>query len=355
MTFGSRRRALCTALLLSFVAVTTLATLALAKPDASRLQTGAIEIKAVPIDNFSKSGRGPAQIGKLHFRGGLVLSSDNRDFGGWSGLTIDAEGRRILAISDAGAWLTAEIDYEGSRPTGLGDARIGPILAQGGKRLTRERDRDAESIRLVDGTLKHGTALVSFERNQRIGRLPVDDRGLGAPIGYLKMPAEARRMTTNKGIEAIGVILAGRYKGSLYAFSERLYDAKRNHTGWIWIKGEPKPVNLTNIDDFDITDTIGLPDGSILVLERRYRFFDGVRMRLRHVAAAEIEPGRTMVGDVLIAADNGQQIDNMEGLAAHRNAAGETILTLISDNNFNEYMQRTILLQFKLDLAVAAR
>jgi hypothetical protein len=37
----------------------------------------------------------------------------------------------------------------------------------------------------------------------------------------------------------------------------------------------------------------------------------------------------------------------MEALAVHRNAAGETILTLISDDNFNP-LQRTILLRFAL-------
>ena len=46
-------------------------------------------------------------------------------------------------------------------------------------------------------------------------------------------------------------------------------------------------------------------------------------------------------------ADMGFQIDNMEGLSVHRTAAGETVLTLVSDDNFSA-LQRTILLQFKL-------
>ena len=41
------------------------------------------------------------------------------------------------------------------------------------------------------------------------------------------------------------------------------------------------------------------------------------------------------------------QIDNMEGLSVHRTAAGELVLTLVSDDNFSP-LQRTILLQFKL-------
>jgi hypothetical protein len=41
------------------------------------------------------------------------------------------------------------------------------------------------------------------------------------------------------------------------------------------------------------------------------------------------------------------QIDNMEGLSIHVDSAGDTVLTLISDDNFS-ILQRTVLLQFKL-------
>jgi hypothetical protein len=37
----------------------------------------------------------------------------------------------------------------------------------------------------------------------------------------------------------------------------------------------------------------------------------------------------------------------MEGMALHRNANGETIITLVSDDNFSP-LQRTLLLQFAL-------
>jgi hypothetical protein len=38
----------------------------------------------------------------------------------------------------------------------------------------------------------------------------------------------------------------------------------------------------------------------------------------------------------------------MEGLAVHYGPKGETVVTLISDDNFNQFLQRTILLQFTL-------
>ena len=38
----------------------------------------------------------------------------------------------------------------------------------------------------------------------------------------------------------------------------------------------------------------------------------------------------------------------MEGMAVHRAAGGETIVSLISDDNFNTLLQRTLFLQFTL-------
>ena len=38
----------------------------------------------------------------------------------------------------------------------------------------------------------------------------------------------------------------------------------------------------------------------------------------------------------------------MEGMAVHRGASGETIISLISDDNFNRLLQRTLFLQFTL-------
>jgi hypothetical protein len=49
----------------------------------------------------------------------------------------------------------------------------------------------------------------------------------------------------------------------------------------------------------------------------------------------------------LFAADLGHEIDNMEGIDAHVTAEGETVLTLVSDDNFS-LLQRTLLLQFTL-------
>jgi hypothetical protein len=62
---------------------------------------------------------------------------------------------------------------------------------------------------------------------------------------------------------------------------------------------------------------------------------------------ASLHPGALVDGPVLFFADFGQQVDNMEGLSVHQSPAGETVLTMISDDNFSA-IQRTLLLQFTL-------
>jgi hypothetical protein len=69
-------------------------------------------------------------------------------------------------------------------------------------------------------------------------------------------------------------------------------------------------------------------------------------MRLRRIAGQDIRPGATVDGTVLIEADSRFAIDNMEGLAV-RVVDGQTILTLVSDDNGSMF-QRTLLLQFAL-------
>jgi hypothetical protein len=49
----------------------------------------------------------------------------------------------------------------------------------------------------------------------------------------------------------------------------------------------------------------------------------------------------------MIEADLAYQIDNMEGIAVHRDAHGETIISLVSDDNFS-VIERNLLLQFAI-------
>ena len=308
----------------------------------------AIEIAVRPIPHFERSKPDVKRFGKLEYRGGLVLSAPSTSFGGWSGLVMAPDGSKLLSISDIGGWLTADITYDGSRPTDLKNARIGPLVSSRGQPLKDKREKDAEAVALLDGTLANGTLLIGFERLHRIGRFPVRNGEVQAPSGYLTLHPDARRMSANQGIEAVTVLQGGRLKGSIVDFAERFTRGSGYHTGWIWVGGAPRPFQLQDIDGFNITDAASLPNGDLLVLERFFRWTDGVKMRIRRLAAAEIAPGARLMGETLIQADSSFEIDNMEGIAVHRASNGDTVISVISDDNFNRMLQRTLFLQFTL-------
>lgn len=344
--------------LLSRRSALVLAAAAVAAPPA-RAQTAAaaplrgvaaahdVDVKARAISTFNRMSS-EVRFGRLEFRGGLVLTANDRNFGGFSGIALEPDGKRFMAITDAGHWLSGELTHNGKAPGGIARARMGEILASSGRTLTRKRDADSESMVLADGDLTNGMVLLSFERNARIGRFPIVDGVMQAPAGYLRMPPEAKKFKSNRGLEAVSIIAAGPLKGSVIAFAERFTSVAGHHTGWLWQQGEPRPIYLTDVDGFDVTDLAALPDGGMLVLERRFRWTEGVRMRLRLIKAETLRPGNVLDPEPLLTADLTSEIDNMEGLAIHRSADGETVLTIVSDDNFNSFLQRTILLQFTL-------
>lgn len=328
------------------------------KPSTTDLRTGPIDVEARALAGFDRLDREKTQFGKLTWRGGLVLTSPAKNFGGWSGLAVDADGKGFFAISDAGAWMSGAIAYDDrQRPTALTSVRLGAIQSKSGGPLSRSRDRDAEALALLEGTTQEGGVLVSFERKHRIVRFDIEAGELSPAAAKIALPNSAEDMPKNGGIEAIAVLRGGPNRGKLVAFSERLRDDDGNHVGWLWEEEDrPRRFKLTNGGDYNVTDAAPLPDGSLLVLERRFRASEGVRIRLRLVRQQQLRAGETIDAETLLAADGGREIDNMEGLAAHVGAGGEIIVTMISDDNFNRRLQRTILLQFALsagDLAAS--
>ena len=73
----------------------------------------------------------------------------------------------------------------------------------------------------------------------------------------------------------------------------------------------------------------------------------GLGIRIRRIPLGSIAPGAVIDGPVIFHADLGNEVDNMEGIDAHVTAEGETVLTMVSDDNFSP-IQRTLLLQFTL-------
>ena len=97
----------------------------------------------------------------------------------------------FLAISDAGTWMTGDSPTtpRAARPA-CSRCRLGPLEAIRGKALQRERDRDAEGLPHARGdACRRARALISFERNHRIGRFDIGPKGsLGDPRATSRCP-----------------------------------------------------------------------------------------------------------------------------------------------------------------------
>ena len=100
-------------------------------------------------------------------------------------------------------------------------------------------------------------------------------------------------------------------------------------------------------DGYDISDGDFLPNGDLLILERQYSLATGILMRIRRIAGADIRPGVTVDGPTLIDAGPRDQIDNMEGLDVWTDTAGQTRMSLVSDDN-QSFFQRSIYLEFRV-------
>ncbi|PDT82758.1 twin-arginine translocation pathway signal [Bradyrhizobium sp. Y36] len=311
-----------------------------------------VEVNARPIPNFEPRDRTRTRFGSLEYRSGLVLTSRYRGFGGLSGIRLDAKGERFLAVSDQGGWFTGTIRYAGGRMVGLDDVEAAPLLGAEGRPITEKRLWwDSESI-ARDGNVVY----VGLERVNQILRYDFSKGGTRARGEVVPVPAGVRKLPSNKGLEALVVVPQEKYKGkdqtmplagTLIAFSERGLDHDGNLTAFLIGGPSPGQFSVRRTEKYDISDAVLLPSGELLILERKFSWFTGVNIRIRSIPLKSIVPGALVDGPSLFAADLGHEVDNMEGIDAHVTPEGETVLTLISDDNFS-MLQRTLLLQFTL-------
>ena len=301
-----------------------------------------IDVNARPIPSFDTRDRSRVRFGALEYRSGLILTSRFRGFGGLSGLRLDAKGERFIAISDKGGWFTGRLVYNGREMTGLDDVEASPMLGPDGKPITSRGWFDTEAIAL-DGSLVY----VGIERVNQILRFDFAKgftRALGEP---LQLPLGARKLPYNKGIEALVMVPKGLpMAGTLIAFSERGLDAQGNITAFL-IGKTLGLFSIRRTENFDVSDAVLLASGDLLVLERKFSWLGGIGIRIRRIPLASIVPGAVVDGPSIFSADLGNEVDNMEGIDAHVTPEGDTVLTLVSDDNFS-LIQRNLLLQFTL-------
>jgi hypothetical protein len=295
-----------------------------------------VYMRAVELDP-----RDPAvdRVGRLIYRGGYALTANDPRFGGWSDLDISDDGTRLTAISDRGFWLDATLksDSRGAI-TALADARLGYLLNLAGYRQAGIIG-DAEGLsRAPDGSF-----LVSFERRHRIWVYPPAEPPFSVLPRPLPLPPGAVRMPENGGIEAL-VRLPG---GRVLALSEEMASGEGANAGWVGDGKSWSTVTYVPGPDFKPTGAARLPDGDLLVLERRFSRLSVPGARIVRVRSDTIKPGARLVGEELARIEPPLSFDNFEGITTRLGPQGEVFVYVLSDDNFF-FLQRTLLLVFAL-------
>ncbi|MBK3772742.1 esterase-like activity of phytase family protein [Azospirillum aestuarii] len=283
-----------------------------------------------------------AEVGALRFRGALRLPG-GAGVGGLSGLWVSDSGDRFVAVSDNGRSVTGRLSYDAQgHLAGAGRYDVHPLVIDKAPDYRGRLNDSEDLVRLPDGGW-----LVPFERNHRILRYGGSDRPEGTPR-KLPTPPGLEEAPSNGGIEALAALPDGR----ILAIEEGDDDGVRERSAWIAsaelkTRGDWQPLTYRAAPRFRPTAAAALPDGGVLVLERRVSLLGGWAARIVHVPADSLRGGATMDGVELARLEPPLLTDNFEGMAVRSGPDGDTLLYIVSDDNRSP-LQRTYLMMFRL-------
>jgi hypothetical protein len=275
------------------------------------------------------------QVGGLTFLNAWQLNSDNSNFGGISALIALRDGR-FIGLSDAGTL----IGFGLNRNNQADHPFIAPLPGTMGPEIGYE-DKDSEGIAYDPVS---GQFWISYEAKHAIRRFTPSF----ARIDGKYTPREMRRWSSNSGAEAIVRMPDGRFM----ILSEGSDMPGGGYMG-LMFSGDPVepgssyfPFTYRPPAGYNPTDAAMLPDGRMLVLNRRFGLPDGFTAKLTIFDPADIVRNAVIRGAPVATLAPPLIADNMEGLTITREGE-RTIVWLISDNNFNIW-QQTILMKFAL-------
>lgn len=297
-------------------------------PNYSERVTVRSEVVTLDTSDASRS-----RVGALTLLGGWRLSSVSPQFGGWSALHID--GDRVTAVGDAGTVLRFRLTRFGRAV----DARIDSLPRSCGQG-NENRTRDSESL-TGDGR----NWWVGYESQTRICRL---DQGFERGEAVYRPPLMAHWRKTG-GPEAMVRLRDGRFL--VFAEDPPRGMAERPLLVFMGDPTDPR-TRVTALgyrppEGFDPTDAAELPDGRIIVLNRRFTPWTLFTSTVTIIDPAQFAAGSVIEGHVIARFAPPLVSDNFEGLAVTQES-GRTIVWMISDDNQMSW-QATYLLKFALD------
>ncbi|WP_447726951.1 esterase-like activity of phytase family protein [Sphingomonas koreensis] len=282
------------------------------------------------------------KLGGLTFLGGVYLTGPAPAFGGFSAMIV--EGDRFTLLSDGGNIVSFRMgaDWQVREPR-FAELPDGPGTGW------QKADRDSESLTRDPAT---GQLWVGFERANEIWRF-----GPGfAPAEARAAPRVMAGWPENGGAES----LVRLRDGSFIVLAED-QDAVRGAVELpdvkvgLWFAGDPTRPKQGGFTfgyrpprGFKPTDIAELPDGRLAVLNRKASLREGFTAVLTIVDRGAVRPGRIATGREVARFAAPVVHDNFEALAVTQEG-DSTILWIASDDN-QLFLQRSLLLKFRLDV-----
>ncbi|MBB4240953.1 hypothetical protein GGD54_001673 [Rhizobium tropici] len=304
-------------------------------------ERGQAAIQTKVISTFTR-GSDQTRFGALEFLGGLEFSSDNALLGAVSAIRFRDDQRHFISVLDTGHWLTGAIERDqDGRLKGISDARIAPMIDRFGETDAGDGVMDAEGL-----ALRGDHVLVSYEQYHRVDTYP--DPGFATSLPDGTMPIPRLELRSNRSLEALMIApQSSPLAGGAVIVAEDSLDDQGNLFAAVLDGPLQGRFTVRRHGGFNVSDGVFLPDGDLLLLERRFELIHGLGVRIRRIAGADIKPSAVADGEVIFAAGSGDQIDNMEGLDVFRAADGSLHLVMVSDDN-HSILQRSLMLEFKL-------
>lgn len=323
------------------LAALSVCALAWAVPQGAAAEPVPVEINVI-VRKLNPEAPSQERIDSLAWRGGLELSSPDRNFGGLSGLYVEPDGSALVVLTDEGNWLTASLTYdERGWLTGLEGGEMGRLTDESGDPLSRRAMRqDSEALaRLADGSW-----LVTFEQLHRIRQYPAGPRPEGKAQA-LAIPGDLPP-GSNQGLESIAELPDGR-RVTLREGAVSLVGANAVYRGYIDDGSGWQPFDYVRPKPTKPTDIAPGPDGLVYVAERHWSPVGGLTIRIARFDPARLSPGAAIKAETLATMRPPLTIDNFEGIFLRRGENGALLVYLVSDDNFSA-IQRTLLVVFEV-------
>jgi hypothetical protein len=303
-------------------------------------------VTGLPLPSFMGARPGEAVAG-LIYRGGIEMRSEADTFGGLSGLGFAGPDNHLVMVSDRGNFISGQLLYdEKAEPIGLIGVTVTPVLNTKGNDIPRASARDAEALAIIERDGQPAAVRVAFENVTRVADFDLINLVPEGKAREVTIPGWLSRLRNNRSLEAACIApSASPIAGSTLLITEGMKDNDGLHSAVLLGRNDKGPLSYRAAEGMSPTDCAFLPDGDLLVLERGIGLLS-FTMRLVRISASAVKPEADLSGTELLSA-SGADIDNMEALAVHTGPDGTTRITLVSDNNFNEW-ERSLLLEFSL-------